>query len=296
MWAGVEPQQVQSGTSLYSTPRAAEHLAGGVVEFLGGMAQRAPGVVGEAHSATSLPARAVTGGRGCVRRRAGLRADAAALAAARQRPSRAPWPRPSRAPWPSPWSSCRCGDTSSAPLALRGRSGILRLVMHGDHQAHVAQSHLGVHGPGVEHGHVVELRKPPETGDRAEEGLVEDLHVLGHVTLLGGGDGLEVFEDAGDVDVARAAGRAGEALHAQLDRLRIEHLVDQTHLQHAHDLVGSVVEGERCRDNRQSSCHTDSTRGRPPGLSRPTSPDRTLLGLRRIGSNRPSSLRKRLLN
>ena len=33
-----------------------EHLAGGVVELLGGVAQRAPGIVGQGHPSTSLPA------------------------------------------------------------------------------------------------------------------------------------------------------------------------------------------------------------------------------------------------
>ena len=33
MCAGVEPQQVQSGTSVYATPKRVEHLAGGDVEF-----------------------------------------------------------------------------------------------------------------------------------------------------------------------------------------------------------------------------------------------------------------------
>ena len=74
-------------------------------------------------------------------------------------------------------------------------------------QPGVAHGHLGVHGAQVEHAHHVELGQPAEAGDRVHEGLVEGLGVLGHVAPLGGGDGLQVFEDAGDVDVARAARR-----------------------------------------------------------------------------------------
>ena len=236
-----------------------QHLAGGVVELFARVAQRAAGVVGQGHAAAPWSRR-------------------------RRPRSPAPWVCPSVAAPPQTEQGSargavrRLGGRARRGLVHgqagpRGDFGLRALLgeLHGllvdaahlsgalgaaryerhlaaghhrDHQAHVAQGHLGVQGAHVEAGHVVELGQPAEQGDGVHEGLVEHPHVLGHLALLGDHYGLQVFENARYVDVARATAGASEALYAELDGFRIQDFIDHAHLQHAHELVGHVVKGE----------------------------------------------------